>query len=233
MEPAPAPEEQPVGVRTAMNLQELVVELMEADPSLSTVKALKNKIEAVADELSFRVELKELKPKALAKMMGKERSAKPVRAPGPSSQVASPPPGAHVEDGAGSAAASERTAREPAAAAQLEHRAAVAVPLRDYMSGVLIRRGESTALSPLPLIFSYKSEKSLCGAGHHLLEEALNPFVKGCMRHSHPSDWFEKCRESLGRATKGAQVPEAEAAEAAEAEQRLRIHRSGRQMRQR
>ena len=25
--------------------------------------------------------------------------------------------------------------------------------------------GESTALSPLPLIFSYKSEKSLCGAG--------------------------------------------------------------------
>ena len=131
MEPAPAPEEQPVGVRTATNLQELVVELMEADPSLSTVKALKNKIEAVADELSFRVEPKELKHKALAKMMGKERSAKPVRAPGPSSQVASPPPGAHVEDGAGSAAASERTAREPAAAAQLEHRAAVAVPLRD------------------------------------------------------------------------------------------------------
>ena len=143
-----------------MNLQELVVELMEADPSLSTVKALKNKIEAVADELSFRVEPKELKPKALAKMMGKERSAKAVRAPGPSSQVASPPPGAHVEDGAGSAAASEATAREPAApahaAAQLEHRA-VAVPLRDYMSGVLIPRGESTALSPLPLIFSYKS----------------------------------------------------------------------------
>ena len=29
----------------------------------------------------------------------------------------------------------------------------------------LDRSGESTALSPLPLIFSYKSEKSLCGAG--------------------------------------------------------------------
>ena len=33
--------------------------------------------------------------------------------------------------------------------------------------------GESTAVSPLPLIFSYKSEKSLCGAGplQHLARE--------------------------------------------------------------
>jgi ankyrin repeat protein len=33
--------------------------------------------------------------------------------------------------------------------------------------------GESTALSPLPLILSYKSEKSLCGAGHDAVVHAL------------------------------------------------------------
>ena len=35
--------------------------------------------------------------------------------------------------------------------------------------------GESTALSPLPIIFSYKSEKSLCGAGPTLHLSARNP----------------------------------------------------------
>ena len=34
-----------------------------------------------------------------------------------------------------------------------------------HYRGTLEATGESTALSPLPLIFSYKSEKSLCGAG--------------------------------------------------------------------
>ena len=38
----------------------------------------------------------------------------------------------------------------------------VAPQVRQHYSNLC---GESTALSPLPLIFSYKSEKSLCGTG--------------------------------------------------------------------
>ena len=42
------------------------------------------------------------------------------------------------------------------------------------MAVELIKRGKvrSLALSPLPLIFSYKSEKSLCGAGVRLPPDA-------------------------------------------------------------
>ena len=44
----------------------------------------------------------------------------------------------------------------------------VARQLRDFLQEPIALEwgGESTALSPLPLIFSYKSKKSLCGAGH-------------------------------------------------------------------
>ena len=35
----------------------------------------------------------------------------------------------------------------------------------------MVREGESTALSPLPLIFSYKSEKSLCGTGLDVFDD--------------------------------------------------------------
>eukprot|EP01044_Picomonas_judraskeda_P019355 COSAG03_NODE_4065_length_1702_cov_3.159077_3_plen_172_part_00 len=48
--------------------------------------------------------------------------------------------------------------------------------------------GESTALSPLPLIFSYKSEKSLCGAGHghgHAAAAAASAEAKESHGHGH------------------------------------------------
>ena len=40
----------------------------------------------------------------------------------------------------------------------------------------ILNAGESTALSPLPLIFSYKYEKSLCGAGSFTSDENVAKF---------------------------------------------------------
>ena len=63
-------------VNGANNLQELVMVLMQADPSIESVKALKSRIESLqnvaAARLNFQYAPKDLKPKSLAKLMGKQ-----------------------------------------------------------------------------------------------------------------------------------------------------------------
>jgi hypothetical protein len=61
------------GIRAATNLQELVLALVEVDPSIDMrAKAVKAAIENVRRDISFEVTASELKPKALAKMIGKK-----------------------------------------------------------------------------------------------------------------------------------------------------------------
>ena len=50
-------------------------------------------------------------------------------------------------------------------AADMEEQAWIALVFQSFWRGNLARRCVSLALSPLPLILSYKSEKSLCGTG--------------------------------------------------------------------
>ncbi len=79
--PALAPEQEggaAAAVLTATSLHELVEALVAADPNLKTVKAMRATIEAVLEQLSFEVTPKELKPKVLAKLMGKPKAAKAV-----------------------------------------------------------------------------------------------------------------------------------------------------------
>ena len=176
-EPEPEPELEPDGtelprsVRMAADLQQLVAALMEGEPRPTTAKALKKAVESVAGELGFEVEPKDLKLKALAKIMGKKKSnVKVDRAPDSAADATLPSTGAHGSAVAGAGAGAgtlvrQMSAAEQRAVATARNQTAAARVQREADSAELARvSSDLMALKPVPLVPSLSSlmtQKSL------------------------------------------------------------------------